>query len=174
MINVRSYIEIGEYDRLDKYVAGFQEKVQPPALIDNGMPFIDAVLSAKMAEHTEIPFEVDIKMLTLEYIKQPQIAFILACALDNAIEACEKSQNPFINVHIGQQGKMISIVILNAAEQPINAVGNTLLTTKEDKEAHGYGVKSMSQMAAQMHGMLTWSCEHQVFRLSVLLQDAAV
>ena len=174
LINVRSYIEIGEYDRLDKYVAGFQEKVQPPALIDNGMPFIDAVLSAKMAEHTEIPFEVDIKMLTLEHIKQPQIAFILACALDNAIEACEKSQNPFINVHIGQQGKMISIVILNAAEQPINAVGNTLLTTKEDKEAHGYGVKSMSQMAAQMHGMLTWSCEHQVFRLSVLLQDTAV
>lgn len=174
LINVRSYIEIGEYDRLDKYVAGFQEKVQPSALIDNGMPFIDAVLSAKMAEHTEIPFEVDIKMLTLEHIKQPQIAFILACALDNAIEACEKSQNPFINVQIGQQGKMISIVILNAAEQPINAVGNTLLTTKEDKEAHGYGVKSMSQMAAQMHGMLTWSCEHQVFRLSVLLQDAAV
>lgn len=174
LINVRSYIEIGEYDRLDKYVAGFQEKVQPPALIDNGMPFIDAVLSAKMAEHTEIPFEVDIKMLTLEHIKQPQIAFILACALDNAIEACEKSQNPFINVQIGQQGKMISIVILNAAEQPINAVGNTLLTTKEDKEAHGYGVKSMSQMAAQMHGMLTWSCEHQVFRLPVLLQDAAV
>lgn len=174
LINVRSYIEIGEYDRLDKYVAGFQEKVQPPALIDNGMPFIDAVLSAKMAEHTEIPFEVDIKMLTLEHIKQPQIAFILACALDNAIEACEKSQNPFINVHIGQQGKMISIVILNAAEQPINAVGDTLLTTKEDKEAHGYGVKSMSQMAAQMHGMLTWSWEHQVFRLSVLLQDTAV
>lgn len=174
LINVRSYIEIGEYDRLDKYVAGFQEKVQPPALIDNGMPFIDAVLSAKMAEHTEIPFEVDIKMLTLEHIKQPQIAFILACALDNAIEACEKSQNPFIHVYIGQQGKMISIVILNAAEQPINAVGDTLLTTKDDKEAHGYGVKSMSQMAAQMHGMLTWSCEHQVFRLSVLLQDTAV
>lgn len=115
---MRSYIEIGEYDRLDKYVAGFQGKVQPPALIDNGMPFI--------------------------------------------------------NVHIGQQGKMISIVILNTAEQPINAVGDTLLTTKEDKEAHGYGVKSMSQMAAQMHGMLTWSCEHQVFRLSVLLQDTAV
>lgn len=174
LLNVRSYIEIGEYDRLDKYVAGFQEKVQPPALIDNGMPFIDAVLSAKMAEHTEIPFEVDIKMLTLEHIKQPQIAFILACALDNAIEACEKSQNPFIHVYIGQQGKMISIVILNAAEQPINAVGDTLLTTKDDKEAHGYGVKSMSQMAAQMHGMLTWSCEHQVFRLSVLLQDTAV
>lgn len=117
LLNVRSYIQVGEYEKLDKYVAGFQEKVQPSTLIDNGMPFIDAVLSAKMAEHAEIPFENDISLLTLEKIKQPQIAFILAGALDNAIEACEKSAKPFIRVHIGQQGRMISLVVENAADQ---------------------------------------------------------
>ena len=171
LLNVRSYIQVGEYEKLDKYVAGFQEKVQPSTLIDNGMPFIDAVLSAKMAEHAKIPFENDISMLTLEKIKQPQIAFILAGALDNAIEACEKSAKPFIRVHIGQHGRMISLVVENAADQPVRTAGDRLLTTKADNKAHGYGVKSMMQMAEQLHGMLTWRQEKQVFTLSVLMQD---
>lgn len=171
LLNMRSYIQVGEYEKLDKYVAGFQEKVQPSTLIDNGMPFIDAVLSAKMAEHAKIPFENDISMLTLEKIKQPQIAFILAGALDNAIEACEKSAKPFIRVHIGQHGRMISLVVENAADQPVRTAGDRLLTTKADNKAHGYGVKSMMQMAEQLHGMLTWRQEKQVFTLSVLMQD---
>ncbi len=80
-------------------------------------------LSAKMAEHAEIPFENDIALLTLKKIKQPQIAFILAGALDNAIEACEKSAKPFIRVHIGQHGRMISLVVENAADQPVRNRG---------------------------------------------------
>lgn len=173
LLNVRSYIEVGEIEKLDKYVANFQEKLQPSTMIDNGMPFIDAVLSAKMTEHPEIPFDHNISLLELEHITQPQIAFILATALDNAIEACSQSEKPFIKVRLGQQGHMVSLVVVNAADQPIKAIGDTLLTTKTDSTSHGYGVKSMKQAAEQAHGMLTWSYEQQTFTLSVLLQDIA-
>ena len=171
LLNVRSYIEVGEIEKLDKYVAKFQEKLQPSKMIDNGMPFIDAVLSAKMAEHTEIPFELHIAPLQLEHLTQPQIAFILAAALDNAIEACAQSAKPFITVRLNQQGNMVSLVVVNAADQPIKAIGDTLLTTKADAASHGYGVKSMKQAAEQAHGMLTWRYEQRIFTLSVLLQD---
>ena len=173
LLNVRSYIEVGEIEKLDKYVANFQEKLQPSTMIDNGMPFIDAVLSAKMAEHTEIPFELHIAPLQLEHLTQPQIAFILAAALDNAIEACAQSAKPFIKVRLNQQGHMVSLVVVNAADQPIRAIGDTLLTTKADAASHGYGIKSMKQAAEQAHGMLTWKYEQQTFTLSVLLQDIA-
>ena len=173
LLNVRSYIEVGEIEKLDKYVAKFQEKLQPSKMIDNGMPFIDAVLSAKMAEHTEIPFELHIAPLQLEHLTQPQIAFILAAALDNAIEACAQSAKPFIKVRLNQQGHMVSLVVVNAADQPIKAIGDTLLTTKADAASHGYGIKSMKQAAEQAHGMLTWKYEQQTFTLSVLLQDIA-
>lgn len=171
LLNVRSYIEVGEIEKLDKYVANFQEKLQPSTMIDNGMPFIDAVLSAKMAEHTEIPFELHIAPLQLEHLTQPQIAFILAAALDNAIEACAQSAKPFIKVRLNQQGHMVSLVVVNVADQPIKAIGDTLLTTKADAASHGYGVKSMKQAAEQAHGMLTWRYEQRIFTLSVLLQD---
>ena len=171
LLNVRSYIEVGEIEKLDKYVANFQEKLQPSSMIDNGMPFIDAVLSAKMAEHTEIPFELHIAPLQLEHLTQPQLAFILAAALDNAIEACAQSAKPFITVRLNQQGNMVSLVVINAADQPIKAIGDTLLTTKADAASHGYGAKSMKQAAEQAHGMLTWRYEQRIFTLSVLLQD---
>ena len=171
LLNIHSYIQIGDYDKLDQYVSNFREKLQPSTMIDNGMPFIDAVLSAKMAEHTEIPFELYIAPLQLEHLTQPQIAFILAAALDNAIEACAQSANPFITVRLNQQGNMVSLVVINAADQPIKAIGDTLLTTKADAASHGYGVKSMKQAAEQAHGMLTWRYEQRIFTLSVLLQD---
>ena len=173
LLNIHSYIQIGDYDKLDQYVSNFREKLQPSKMIDNGMPFIDAVLSAKMAEHTEIPFELHIAPLQLEHLTQPQIAFILAAALDNAIEACAQSAKPFITVRLNQQGNMVSLVVINAADQPIKAIGDTLLTTKADAASHGYGIKSMKQTAEQAHGMLTWKYEQQTFTLSVLLQDIA-
>ena len=171
LLNIHSYIQIGDYDKLDQYVSNFREKLQPSTMIDNGMPFIDAVLSAKMAAHTEIPFELHIAPLQLEHLTQPQIAFILAAALDNAIEACTQSAKPFIKVRLNQQEHIVSLVVVNAADQPIKAIGDTLLTTKADTASHGYGVKSMKQAAEQAHGMLTWRYEQRIFTLSVLLQD---
>ena len=171
LLNIHSYIQIGDYDKLDQYVSNFREKLQPSTMIDNGMPFIDAVLSAKMAEHTEIPFELHIAPLQLEHLTQPQLAFILAAALDNAIEACAQSAKPFITVRLNQQGNMVSLVVVNAADQPIKAIGDTLLSTKADAASHGYGVKSMKQAAEQARGMLTWRYEQRIFTLSVLLQD---
>lgn len=171
LINVRSYIQLKEYEKLDAYIAQLQEKAQPSSLIDNGLPFIDAVLTAKMANHEEIDFTLHIGTLNLQHIQQSQIAMLLAIALDNALDACAVSENPFIDIHISQQGDIISLVILNAADLPVKSIGSKLLTTKPDKQEHGYGMQHMEHIAAQNHGMLVWTHENKQFRLSVLLQD---
>lgn len=171
LINVRSYIQLQEYEKLDDYVAQLQEKAMPETLIDNGMPFIDAVLTAKMVGHEAISFTLHISMLKLKHIQQSQIAMILAIALDNAIDACAVSNNPFIDIHLSQQGDIISLVIINSADQPIKAIGTKLVTTKLDKQEHGYGMQNMEHLIEQNHGMLAWTHEGKKFRLSILLQD---
>ena len=171
LINVRSYIQLKEYEKLDTYIAQLKEKAQPSSLIDNGLPFIDAVLTAKMAGHEKIDFTLHIGTLNLQHIQQSQIAMLLAIALDNALDACAVSNDPFIDIHISQQGDIISLVILNAADLPVKSIGSKLLTTKPDKQEHGYGMQHMEHIAAQNHGMLVWTHENKQFRLSVLLQD---
>ena len=124
-----------------------------------------------MAGHEEIDFTLHIGTLNLQHIQQSQIAMLLAIALDNALDACAVSNDPFIDIHISQQGDIISLVILNAADLPVKSIGSKLLTTKPDKQEHGYGMQHMEHIAAQNHGMLVWTHENKQFRLSVLLQD---
>ena len=171
MLNIRSYIQLKEYDKLDRYVSDYQERLQPGTLIDNGMPFIDAVLSAKMAGHEDVEFSLQIFHLELKHIQQSQIAMVLATALDNALDACAGSADPFIEIQLTQQEAMISLVITNSADRPVKAIGSKLLSTKPDRQNHGYGVQNMEHIAAQNHGMLTWSYENRQFRLAVLFQD---
>lgn len=171
LLNIQSYIQLGHYDQLGSYVHQFQQKIQPSALIDNGMPFIDAVLSAKITEHDEIDFAMNISMLQLEHLDQAQIATILAIALDNAIEACAGCDKPYIELHLAQQGKMISLVMRNSSSHPVRSIGDMLLTTKSNPQEHGYGLKSMKHIAAQNNGMVTWDYQDERFSLNVLLQD---
>lgn len=171
LINVRSYIQLKEYEKLDAYMEQLQEQIQPASLVDNGLPFIDAVLTAKVAGHEEIDFSWHIDPLNLKYIQQSQLAMVLAIALDNALDACAVSRAPFIDIRIAQQGDLISLVVTNAADHPVKSIGSKLLSTKPDKQGHGYGMQSMEHIAAQNHGTLLWNYENRQFRLSVLLQD---
>lgn len=171
LINVRSYIQLKEYEKLDAYMEQLQEQIQPASLVDNGLPFIDAVLTAKVAGHEEIDFSWHIDPLNLKYIQQSQLAMVLAIALDNALDACAVSRDPFIDIRIAQQGDLISLVVTNAADHPVKSIGSKLLSTKPDKQGHGYGMQSMEHIAAQNHGTLLWNYENRQFRLSVLLQD---
>ena len=171
LINVRSYIQLKEYEKLDAYMEQLQEQIQPASLVDNGLPFIDAVLTAKVAGHEEIDFSWHIDPLHLKYIQQSQLAMVLAIALDNALDACAVSRDPFIDIRIAQQGDLITLVVTNAADRPAKSIGSKLLTTKPDKQGHGYGMQSMEHIAAQNHGTLLWNYENRQFRLSVLLQD---
>ena len=120
LINVRSYIQLKEYEKLDAYMEQLQEQIQPASLVDNGLPFIDAVLTAKVAGHEEIDFSWHIDPLNLKYIQQSQLAMVLAIALDNALDACAVSRAPFIDIRIAQQGDLISLVVTNAADHPVN------------------------------------------------------
>jgi sensor histidine kinase regulating citrate/malate metabolism len=171
LINIRSYLKLRQYEKLEQYLAQMQTQLQLPTLADHGMPFIDAVLSAKFENHPEIKFTEDISPLQLKHIPQTDIAMILAIALDNAIEACGQCPAPFIEIRLAQDGLILSLVITNSAVRPVRHTGDVLLTTKREKQDHGLGMKSMERIAAQNHGSLTWSCEKERFRLCVLLQD---
>ena len=104
-------------------------------------------------------------------IEMLDICTIFSNALDNALDACAVSRDPFIDIRIAQQGDLITLVVTNAADRPAKSIGSKLLSTKPDKQGHGYGMQSMEHIAAQNHGTLLWNYENRQFRLSVLLQD---
>ena len=47
--------------------------------------------------------------------------------------------------------------------------GGFLQTTKEDKENHGYGLKSMSMLAEKLGGSMEYHIENDIFHLNIFI-----
>ena len=77
-------------------------------------------------------------------ILDEDLCVVLGNMLDNAIEASEKVTDRWINVSIGLRKNGLVIVVENSFDGIIkkNIHGN-IISIKENKEHHGYGLKSI-------------------------------
>lgn len=94
-------------------------------------------------------------------------------ALDNAVEAVMKFQDPdkrLIYITIEQVKHFVRIRIENTvAEVPAFDHGIPL-TTKKDKENHGFGMKSMETIVNKYDGSIMGKVNGEWFELQLLLQ----
>ncbi|MBR5960920.1 MAG: GHKL domain-containing protein [Clostridia bacterium] len=102
------------------------------------------------------------------------LCILLGNLLDNAIEANSKvkSEDRFVSLTMMQQERWLSITVKNAAVETAVIDGNTIYTTKEQKELHGFGLKSIREIADKYHGNCTFCYENGEFTAYVFLQDA--
>ena len=102
------------------------------------------------------------------------LCILLGNLLDNAIEANSKvkSEDRFVSLTMMQQERWLSITVKNAAVETAVIDGNTIYTTKEQKELHGFGLKSIREIADKYHENCTFCYENGEFTAYVFLQDA--
>ncbi|MCQ2461965.1 MAG: GHKL domain-containing protein [Clostridia bacterium] len=82
-------------------------------------------------------------------IEPDDIYTIFPNALDNAIEAASKLDEPSeITVTSKQAGQMVYVIISNRFTGELNRHADSLKTLKNDKTLHGYGMKSIKKAAA--------------------------
>ncbi len=171
LISAEALIELGDIEKLKEHIEKQREAVRPQKLTDTGNPLLDAVLSAKQHDSPEIDFQILLPQLHCDQIDPMDTAMLLAAALDNAVEGCADSSEPYIHIRVEQKGSIVLVEIQNPTHNhPKERLGR-LVSTKPEPEKHGYGVLSMRRIAERYSGNLTWSAEHGVFILRVLMQD---
>lgn len=90
-------------------------------------------------------------------------------ALDNAIEASEKLEDPekrTISVTVARRGSQLDIQVTNYFSGPLPPPGET---AKSDCARHGFGTMSMRYVAGQYGGSLTVRTEGDIYCLSIVL-----
>ena len=95
------------------------------------------------------------------------ICTILSNALDNAIEACIKINNPadrYINVKISVDNGFFISVTNPSTEAPKKRAG-IIISSKKDKENHGLGLKSIKRTVDKHGGDMLVKYENDVFTL---------
>ena len=89
-------------------------------------------------------------------------------ALDNAIEACERIDidEKFVCVSMHRLNNKLIIEIENSS-LPVDV--NNLITSKENKAAHGIGMQSIRQTVENMNGYVSCSYDNGCFSIKIIL-----
>lgn len=105
----------------------------------------------------------------LSFINDYDISAILDNLLRNAIESAEKENNPYISLSLENDNVFHKIIVRNSCSvQPVEDKNN-LITTKSNKNIHGYGMKSVIKALKNYKGELEWAYDNNEFKITILI-----
>lgn len=141
---------------------------------NSGNSTVDAIINFKYAVAKEYGIEFSLKIFIPEElpIAQCDIGVVLGNAIDNAIEAVKdcKNKEKVIEISMGVKKEAWVLVIRNPYEHELKKdKTGMLLTTKQEKRIHGYGIKSIMRVAEEYQGEAIIDTENGLFSLTLVI-----
>lgn len=139
-----------------------------------GNKALDIALTQKasICESTGIQLVCSADGSCLSGMTHYHIYSLLGNAIDNAIECLAKvddAAKKVISLTLSRRGDMVVICIENYTPNPLILQDGVLVTTKQDASGHGYGMKSIKNIAELYGGTADYFVEDGIFYLLVTL-----
>jgi signal transduction histidine kinase len=159
-------------DELEQEIA-IQESFQ-----NTGNQVLDVILTNKSLQCRKSGITVkamaDGNILTFMHVKD--ICALFGNLLDNAIEATQQIASPdnkLITLSVKQKNNFVVVECVNCCDQQviIQEKNDLPKTTKDDKKNHGFGLKSIRQIAEKYNGSMTFSQDKNWVTIKVLLTN---
>lgn len=165
--NMREVGNINYYQRL-------LDLVSNENVIISGCIVFDILINEKkkIAEQQKIFFEVIItkNISCINYIQEWDLCLIFGNLIDNAMENAVKVECPKITVNLDIINKFFIMIISNTYDSnKIRKVRGVFLTTKENTDKHGMGLKSVEAAIDKYDGYLEIEYDQSLFRVKVLI-----
>ena len=141
----------------------------------SGNAYADAVIREKLAlaRTWGIRMETDLIFPASDLIDPADLCIILSNALDNALEACRKSNCqtdvPIINASFCVQSSFLIIEITNPIPYNRKLKTTLLPSTIEESHLHGIGLSNIRDAVERCHGTLELSISEEIFHFFVML-----
>ncbi len=145
------------------------------ARLETGNKVLDVLLSQKnlvcVQNDIELTCMADGK--ALDFIHVVDLSTIFGNALDNAMDSVLQLTDPeqkVISISARRNGPMLQIQVENYFDNPrLVLVDGLPATSKNSREGHGYGLKSIRRAVEKYHGTLEVSTEQHIFSLNILI-----
>jgi hypothetical protein len=139
-----------------------------------GNKVLDAVLTSKSlyCQNRGISLTCVADGAVLDFMNDMDISALFGNILDNAIESVEKlkeEEKRLIHLRVVKQRNFLRIHIENYCEKQLTFKNGFPLTTKKDKQFHGYGLKSIQSTAKKYGGSVMADIHNNWFELKVLI-----
>lgn len=141
-------------------------------LYATGSSSLDIILTEKdsLCRKDKIRFSVIADGKSLCFMSDADIYSLFGNLLDNAIEASEKIAEDMrcITLIVKRRHAFVEIKATNIFSGELKKDGTTLVTTKENKEGHGYGLKSIHYVVRRYDGTIDINVDGNVFCITLL------
>lgn len=169
-----SVLREGGYDNGDE-LAEIQSAVELyERTVKTGNKVLDVVLTEKsyLSKKNDIAMSMMVQGEQLDFMRSGDITSLFGNILDNAIEyekSVEAQDKRCILLKVFRKGELILIHAENYCTTDLEYKGNLPLTTKENTDYHGYGLKSVQYVAQKYGGNVTVGRKGDLFVLDIVI-----
>ena len=122
--------------------------------IHTGDSFLDIIMNyySYLADKENIEFVVSGKLTGEMHLEMFDLTTLMGNILQNAIEATRKAAIPKIRLELIEHKKEFFIVVSNSVDEIIDTQKGFSMTSKKDKDNHGFGLKNIVAVVEKYHG----------------------
>jgi len=157
-----------EIEELEKAISIYD------TVVKTGNDALDTILTEKSlsCEKKQVVLSCITDGTKLSFIKDADIYSLFGNILDNALEAVstlEDADDRRISLQIKAKGNLLSIHVQNKFWGTLEFSKDLPVTTKEDQEYHGYGLKSVKFILERYDGILSIKTDNHIFTLDIVI-----
>lgn len=162
-------------EEFDKYLDNLEDTVGIyESIVKTGNDVFDTILTEKSlyCKKRNIQVTCVADGGQLDFIETIDIYAILGNALDNAIEAVDKFEDPEkrqIDVQIHRQKNFLVMNFINPIPEKLVFEDEFPVSTKKNKKYHGFGLRSIQYFVKKYDGVLNISEEDECFSLKIMI-----
>lgn len=140
---------------------------------DTSNNYLNIILNekAKTAKEANILFDFQMSIKNLDFFQPEDICSFFGNVLDNAIEACQKTEiscNRFIKIRISPKNNFIIIAVSNSSPY----LNINTKTVKDDSLLHGHGLKNIRKCISKYNGTVQLKNQDNIFYLFALIPNS--
>lgn len=170
--------ELAKNNRTDELVQYLKEChveiLENTDVIDTNNVIVNSILNAKYheARSRNIIFEMKINDLSHLRVRDEDIVLILTNLLNNAIEACEKSDRKLIRLKLVKEEQQTVISVYNTMKvQPVVESGRYITGKTEEAQRHGLGIENIKETVAGYDGSCAIRYDDESFRFGIVIPN---
>ncbi|WP_034443499.1 ATP-binding protein [Butyrivibrio sp. AE2032] len=147
--------------------------------LETGNSVLDTLIAGKMmnCQVHDIKVTCVADGNILDFMHVADICTIFGNALDNAIENVTLIEDPekrLIHITVSPKKNFVLIQINNYCESQIMMKNGYPVTTKADKDNHGFGLKSIRYTVEKYHGTVKFEVNKNWFELNILIPQGGI
>lgn len=163
----------GKPEKAKSYIESvINEKINPAVVgVNTGSAVIDAVINRRLEVCAEKSIEMKC-LIDTQFVSDNDVdvSILLSNLLDNAIEGCSNTDFPQIELIIKKKKSLTYIRVKNSIAGSVLDENPKLKTSKKDRSAHGYGIRSMNNIAEKYNGSVGFLEENGKFITEIWLE----